>query len=195
MSDAGRPDLVLEAAALRAELDLRWPGAIGDARATTDESHRLVLLHPQFDGFVSLEVTARADLSGVFVVPDRALARVVTAHHRTGPLERGQQLPIDLELHPGAVASPATSGVLELVDADRVPVAPPVRLTLATDTSLDCVLAGAVDGPFPDVDSFELAVAELIAARGAARRLARRIEALQRGDADPGWSRLPWRRT
>lgn len=153
-----------------------------------------MLLHPEYDGFVSLHVTARADLDGVFVVPDAQLADVVTAHHRTGPLARGQQLPIDIELHPGKVREPATSGELTLVDVEGNPVAPPVHLTLATDAALDCVLAGAEDGPFADVESFEQAVSELRERRGRPRRLAARIEALSSGRADPGWSRLPWRR-
>ena len=190
---AGR-DIELDAATLREELDARWPDAEGAARASTDETHRLVLLHPEYDGFVSLHVTARADLDGVFVVPDPDLVDVVTAHHRTGPLARGQQLPIDLELHPGKVREPASSGLLELVDAEGEPVAPPVRLTLATDPALDCVLAGAVDGPFEDAGTFEQAVADLRERRGQARRLAARVEALADGKADPGWSRLPWRR-
>lgn len=184
----------LDAATLAAELDARWPGAVGRGRAVTDETHRLALLHPGYDGFLSLEVTARADIDGVFVLPDRPLDRVVTAHHRTGPLARGQQLPIDLELHPGNVASPATSGLLDLVDSEGDPVAPTVRLTLATDPSLGCELAGAVDGPFPAADGFEQAVRELVEGRGSARRLARRICVLQAGGPDPGWSRLPWRR-
>ena len=54
----------------------------------------------------------------------------------------------------------------------------------------------------PRVEVFELvtkgrwptAVADLGSGRGSARRLAQRIEALVAGDADPGWSRLPWRR-
>ena len=186
--------LELEAATLRAVLDERWPDASGAGRASTDEAHRLVLLNDQYDGFVSLHVTARADLDGVFVVPDADLAAVVTAHHRTGPLARGQELSIDLELHPGKVREPATSGLLELVDTAGEPIATPVRLTLATDPSLDCVLAGAVDGPFGDADAFERAVDDLRAGRGRPRRLAQRIDALAERGTDPGWSRLPWRR-
>jgi hypothetical protein len=185
----------LHAATLREELDSRWPDAVGDARASTDETHRLALVHPQYDGFVTLAVTARADLDGVFVLPDPELADVVTSHHRTGPLARGQVLPIDLELHPGRVAAPATSGELHLVDASGEDVAPPVRLTIATDPALDCVLAGAVDGPFTNVDSFELAVGELQVGIGSARALARRVEVLEAGGEDPGWGRrMPWGR-
>jgi hypothetical protein len=184
----------LDAETLRARLDERWPDAVGARRASTDETHRLVLLHPEYDGFVSLHVTARADLDGVFVVPDPDLVDIVTSHHRTGPLARGQELPIDLELHPGKVREPASSGLLELVDASGDPVAPPVRLTLATDPALDCVLAGTVDGPFGDDAAFAQAVDELRAGRGSARRLAQRVEALHDGREDPGWSRLPWRR-
>lgn len=187
-------DLELDAATLRAELDERWRDAAAANRASTDETHRLVLLHPLYDGFVSLHVTARCDLDAVFVVPDEDLVDVVTAHHRTGPLLRGQELPIDLELHPGKVRAPATVGLLELVDAEGEAIAPPVRLTLATDPSFDCVLAGAVDGPFEDIDAFERAVADLAERRGTAKRLGRRIEALQAGREDPGWSRMPWRR-
>jgi hypothetical protein len=184
----------LDAETLRARLDERWPDAVGARRASTDETHLHVQLHPEYDGIVSLHVTARADLDGVFVVPDPDLVDIVTSHHRTGPLARGQELPIDLELHPGKVREPASSGLLELVDASGDPVAPPVRLTLATDPALDCVLAGTVDGPFGDVAAFAQAVDELRAGRGSARRLAQRVEALHDGREDPGWSRLPWRR-
>jgi hypothetical protein len=188
----GETDLELDAATLRAMLDERWPDAEGERRASTDETHRLVLVHPEYDGFISLHVTSRADLDGVFVLPDESLAGVVTAHHRTGPLWRGQVLPIDLELHPGNVREPATSGLLELVDSSTEPIAPPVRLTLATDGSFDCTLAGAVDGPWDDPAEFEQAVDDLLAGRGRAKRLRARIDARQDGD-DPGWSRLPWR--
>ncbi len=188
------PDPEFDAATLRAELDQRWPDAAGASRAATDETHRLALLHPEYDGFLTLHVTARADLDGVFVVPSPELANVVTSHHRIGPLERGQELPIDLELHPGNVHTPATSGTISLVDAGGEPVAPDVQLTLATNASLNCVLAGVVDGPFADAATFEQAVTDLIAGRGGPRRLAQRIEALLDDREDPGWSRLPWRR-
>jgi hypothetical protein len=184
----------LDAATLREELDARWPGAVGAARASTDETHRLALVHPQYDGFVTLAVTARTDLDGVFVVADPELVDSITSHHRTGPIARGQVLPIDLELHPGAVRDPATSGELRLVDASGDDVAPPVRVTLATDATLDCVLAGADDGPFDDPAAFELAIAELRSGVGSARSLARRVRALEAGRVDPGWGRrLPWR--
>ena len=189
-----RKDPEFDAATLRAELDARWPDAEGTRRATTDETHRLALLHPEYDGFLALHVTARADLDGVFVVPSAELASVVTSHHRTGPLARGQVLPIDLELHPGNVGRRGTSGTLSLVDASGEAIAEHVTLTLATDPALDCVLAGAVDGPFDDRATFEQAVAELLEGRGRARRLAERIEALADGREDPGWSRVPWRR-
>lgn len=189
-----KPDPEFDAATLRAELDQRWPDAIGAARATTDETHRLALLHPEYDGFLTLHVTARADLDGVFVLPSPELATVVTSHHRIGPIERGQELPIDLELHPGHVRTPATSGTIALVDASGEAIAPDVHLTLATHASLDCVLAGIVDGPFADAAEFDAAVAELLAGRGGPRRLAQRIDALLDGREDPGWSRLPWRR-
>ncbi|MCW2922355.1 MAG: hypothetical protein JWL76_2229 [Thermoleophilia bacterium] len=189
-----RSDPEFDAETLRAELDARWPDATGASRATTDETHRLALLHPEYDGFLTLHVTARADLDGVFVVPSPELANVVTSHHRIGPLERGQELPIDLELHPGHVRELATSGTISLVDASGEQVTPDVRLTLATDDSLDCVLAGAIDGPFEDPAAFESTIVELTSGRGSARRLAHRIEALVAGREDPGWSRLPWRR-
>ncbi len=179
----------LDAETLRAQLDLRWPDAVGDRRATTDERHRLVLVHPQYDGFVTLTVHARADLDAVFVLPDRELDRIVTSHHRTGPLERGQQLPIDLELHPGNVARHGTDGVLRLVDSSGEDVAPPVRLTVATDPGLDCVLAGADDGPFESPEALAAVVDELLDGRGSASRLERRVEALAAGGDDPGWGR------
>jgi hypothetical protein len=186
-------DVELDAETLRAELALRWPDAVDAGRACTDEQHRLVLLHSQYDGFVTLEVTARTDLEGVFVLPDEQLASVVTAHHRTGPVARGQQLPIDLELHPGNVQRGGIDGELRLVDTDGADVAPAVRMTVATDDTLDCVLAGLADGPFEPAD-FERAVSELLAGRGDARRLARRVTSMQAGDDDPGWGRRGWLR-
>lgn len=164
-------------------------------RATVDERHRLVLLHPEFDGFVTLEVRARTDLDGVFVLPSPQLARVVTSHHRTGPLARGQVLPIDVELHPGNVARPASDGTLRLVDVEGEDVVEPVRMTLASDRALDCVLAGRDEGPFADGHEFDTAVEELLRGRGHARRLATRIQRLQADLPDPGWGRrLPWTR-
>ncbi len=190
-----KPDPEFDAETLRAELDARWPDATGRRRATTDETHRLALLHSEYDGFLTLEVTARCDLDGAFVVPSQELGSVITSHHRIGPLARGQVLPVDLELHPGNVREPATSGVLSLVDASGEMIAPDVRVTLATDDALDCVLAGAVDGPFGDPGAFAAAVEDLVAGRGTPRRLAQRIEALLDGREDPGWSRLPWKRS
>lgn len=187
------PDPEFDSATLRAELDARWPDATGTRRATTDETHRLAIVHPEYDGFITLHVTARADLDGVFVVPDATLDSVLTAHHRVGPLARGQELPIDLELHPGNAAHEPRDGTLRLVDAGGTTIAPPVRITLATDDSLDCVLAGAVDGPFPTPHAFEQAIDDLLEGRGDPRRLARRVDALLDGRDDPGWSRLPGR--
>ena len=103
-------------------------------------------------------------------------------------------LPIDLELHPGLVRAPASHGLVAIVDGTGAALAPPVRVTIATDRSLDCVLAGQIDGPFDQADEFERVVAELRAGRGSAKRLARRVEALVEGGTDPGWSRMPWRR-
>lgn len=188
-------DVELDAATLREELDLRWPDAEGVGRATTDESHRLVLCHPEYDGFVSLEVRFRADVDDVRVEPDEVLDRIVTAHHRTGAMARGQVLPIDLELHPGNVGRPASTGLLRLVDASGERLAPDVRLTIATDESLHSCLAGAVDGPFAEPDAFIAAAGDLVNGRETARGLARRIEAMQEGRPDPGRTRrrLPWR--
>lgn len=188
-------DPTFDATTLRAELETRWPDATGAARAMADETHRLALLHPEYDGFITLHVVARADLDGVFVVPDVALEPALTAHHRIGPLAREQVLPIDLELHPGAIGAAPVDGTLRLVDASGQDIAPSIRVTLATDPSLECVLAGAVDGPFADEASFESAIDDLLAGRGSAKRLAHRIEALADGRDDPGWSRLRWRRT
>jgi hypothetical protein len=190
-----RPDPEFDAATLRAELDARWPDATDARRATTDETHRLALVHPEYDGFITLHVTARADLDGVFVVPDTQLEPAVTAHHRTGPLARGQVLPIDLELHPGRISPRGLDGHVRFVDASGSVIAPSMRLTLASDAALDCVLAGAVDGPFESMETLERAVDELLAGRGTARRLAQRIDTQAAGGEDPGWSRLPWRRT
>ncbi len=169
-------DPSLDAETLRAQLDLRWPDATGTRRATTDETHRLALVHPQYDGFITLEVQARTDLDGVFVLPDPVLDRVVTSHHRTGPIAREQVLPIDLELHPGNVHEHGTTGLLRLVDASGEDVCEPVRLTLGADPTLSCVLAGAVDGPFAATEEFAAAVDDLLAGRVSARKLARRID-------------------
>jgi len=187
-------DVSLDAATLREMLDARWPYADGNRRAATDETHRLVLLHPLYDGFVTLEVTARCDLETVVVEADEDLASIVTPHHRTGWLRRGQVLPIDLELHPRSVRPPASTGLVHLRDANGDAIASPVRITLASDFTLDCTLAGAVEGPFPTPAAFEQAVADLREGRGGPRALARRIAALEAGRTDPGWSRLPWRR-
>ena len=167
-------DLV-DAESLEAVLAARWPDATGANRASTDETHRLALLHPLYDGFLSIEVTARCDLDGVFVIPDEPLVDVVTSHHRTGPLERGQVLPIDLELHPGKVREPASTGLLEFVDAEGEPVAPAVRLTIATDFKLGCELAGLTDGPLPPAE-FEQHAAALASGSTSAKRVARAIQ-------------------
>lgn len=194
MADDARHTVDLDAATLRATLDERWPDATGDRRVEPDETHRLVLLHPLYDGFVTLDLLARTDLDHVQVEPDETLERIVTAHHRIGRIARGQHLPIDLELHPRAIGTRPVTGLLHLRDAQGEALAPAVRITLATDFTLDCVLAGAVDGPFETPAAFEQAVDELLAAAGGPRRLARRIEALEAGRRDPGWSRLPWGR-
>jgi hypothetical protein len=180
-----RLDLDLDVATLRAELDLRWPDATGDRRAGTDESHRLVLCHPEYDGFVTLLVTARTDLDGVLLLPEPALDRVMTAHHRTARLQRGEQLPIDLELHPGNVEHPASDGTIRIVDPDGEDVAAPVRLTVATHRSLECVLAGACDGPLEPAE-LQAAADQLRAGATNVRALARRIDRARDTGADPG---------
>ncbi|MCW2955977.1 MAG: hypothetical protein JWO69_846 [Thermoleophilia bacterium] len=138
-------------------------------------------------------MTARIDLDDVQVEVDATLQRLVTAHHQVGPLRRGQERPVDLELHPGTIPGAGVSGMLRVVGTDGMDVAPPVRLTLATDPRLDCTLAGAVDGPWPPAE-FDVAVGELLAGTGGPRRLARRVDALVAGEPDPGWSRMPWGR-
>jgi len=175
------------AASLEAELAARWPGAEGQHRAITDETHRLVLLHPLYDGFVSLEVTARCDLDGVFVVPDVDLVDIITSHHRTGPVERGQTLPIDLELHPRNVRSPASTGLLELVDASGDPIATPVRITLATSFKVECELAGGDEGTFGEPAVFEQHARALVDGRTSPTRLARGIRRVQAGRRWPTW--------
>ncbi|MCW2962441.1 MAG: hypothetical protein JWM25_1552 [Thermoleophilia bacterium] len=172
-----------------------WYAApIGGARAATDETHRLALLHPRYDGFISLQVTARTDLSDFSIVADSTLAPLLTSHHLTGSLRRGQSRAVDLELHPGAIPAGGADGLLRIVDATGTAIAPPVRVTLATDPALECTLAGAVDGPWP-ADAFAPIIDELLAGVGGPRRLARRIAAVERGHDDPGWSRMPWGRS
>ncbi|MCW2950164.1 MAG: hypothetical protein JWN41_1177 [Thermoleophilia bacterium] len=170
------------------------PARHGTARATTDETHRVALLHPEYDGFITVELRAQCDLDDLRIELDADLDRVLTAHHKTGPIGAGQLRPVDLELHPGSIAAPATSGTARVVDGRGEAAAPPIRITLATDRTLDCQLAGAVDGPWADPELFEQAAADLCAGRGSARRLARRIERVSAGATDPGWSPLPWRR-
>jgi len=170
------------------------PPPTGAARATTDESHRLALVHPAYDGFITLELRAQTDLADLRVVVGAALDRVLTAHHRTGAIAAGQVRPVDLELHPGSIERPTTSGVLHIVDEHGDDAAPPVRITLASDRTFACQLAGALDGPWSDEADFEQAVEDLRAGRGDARRLSRRISVVFAGSPDPGWSRLPWRR-
>jgi hypothetical protein len=190
MADADRQ---LDSATLREELDLRWPEATGAARASTDETHRVVLCHPEYDGFVSLAIELRADVDDVGIEPDAVLDAVVTAHHRTGPMYRGQELPVDLELHPGNAARTGTTGLLRIVDGAGVDIAPNVRLTIATDESLDCVLAGEVDGPFEEPGALDAALEQLADGRSPARDLARRTELVREGRPDPGPAgRLRW---
>lgn len=165
---------------LESRLAARWPDAVAAGRASTDETHRLALVHPEYDGFITLEITARTDLDGVFIVPDAVLEPIITAHHRTGPLERGQVLPVDLELHPGRIGTPAATGTIQIVDTSGEAVAPSVRLTLATHHGVECVLAGSCDGPFADRQRFESTIDELVAGRVGPRALARRIERLAR---------------
>jgi len=157
-------------------------------RALTDETHRLALVHPEYDGFLTLEITARTDLGQVRIVPDHTLAGCITAQHALGSLGRGQVRPVDLELHPGAIPELGVSGWIHLCDDEGDDLAPPMRLSLATDPSLDCVLAGAKDGPWDDPSELDTVVDELLAGRPA-RRLARRIETMLEGNEDPGWSR------
>ena len=167
---------------------------LGSDRAITDERHRVALVHPEYDGFLTLSVRACVDLYHVRVVPDEALADCITPQHAIAPLGRGQTRPIDLELHPGAIVAQLTSGVLRIVDEHDADVAPAVRITLGTDASLDCVLAGTCDGPWQDPAALEQAVADVVDGRGSVKRLAKRIEALHKDHDDPGWGRRLWGR-
>lgn len=180
---------------LRAVLDrlAPAPSGAGTGRAATDETHRLVLVHPEYDGFVTLEVRAACDLADVRVIPDDALDRYVTAHHVVGPLRSGQRRPVDLELHVVAVPGGRVSGALHVVDAsDGSDAAPSVRLTIGTDRRLDCVLAGAVDGPWNDPAEFEDAVDSLVHGRVGARKLAQVVQSA--GRSRRGLVARLWRR-
>lgn len=173
---------------------LSAPPRSGQQRVSIDETHRVALVHPEYDGFITMELQAQCDLADVRVVVGPELDAVLTAHHKTGPLMMGQARPVDLELHPGSIEAPATSGLVRIVDELGVDAAPALRVTLATDRSLECQLAGAIDGPWEDPAEFERAAADLCAGHGGARALARRITLVANGQPDPGWSRLPWRR-
>lgn len=178
--------------ALSAYVDeVRGPLRTGTDRARVDERHRLALLHPEYDGFLVMYVTALADLDDVRIQPDETLMRVFTPHHAIGPLVRGQDRPIDLELHPGAIGGGPISGLIRIVDGASEEVAPPLRVTLATHRQLACTIAGAVDGPWPAAH-FEQVVDELLEHGHDPAALARRIERVEAGRPDPGWPRRRW---
>lgn len=162
--------------------------ASGIDRITLDESHRVALLHPQYDGFIVIHAAAQTDIADLRFVIDEELANVITPQHAIGPLFRGQVRPIDLELHPGAIPlDQAITGLIHIVDDRGVACSPAMRLTLAVDATLDCVLAGSIDGPWVNSSEFERAAKELVDGVGDAKAFARRISALERGRPDPGW--------
>ena len=185
------PDATLEAALAR---HATAPLLSGERRASTDESHRVALMHPLYDGFITVELVAHCDLTDLRLVASPELDHVVTPHHKVGAIGAGQRRPVDVELHPGAIPALGVSGWLRVVDEAGQDAAPPMRLTLATHGSLDCVLAGHEEGPWAAPETLDGIVDELLAGRGGAKRLAARIDAVARGAADPGWSRVPWRR-
>lgn len=195
--NAGPPTERRVADALRVHVDAArgTTPPLGIDRASLDERHRLALVHPQYDGFLVLHVTAHADLDDVRVHPDEALARVLTPHHAVGPLHREQTRSVDLELHPRAIGREPVSGLIHVVDGSGAAVCAALRCTLAADPSVECTLAGAVDGPWSDPDEFEQVVRELLDGTGSARALDRRIGRVAAGRPDPGWpARTWWRR-
>lgn len=183
--------------ALRIHVDaLRGDAPLGTDRARLDERHRVALLHPEYDGFIVLHVTALADLDDVRIRPDDTLDRIFTAHHLIGPLRRGQTRSVDLELHPLAIGDRRVSGLIHVVDGSDAAICPSLRCTLATDRALTCTLAGSVDGPWDDPDEFEQVTREFLDGSGTVTDLDRRITRVEAGRPDPGWptSRRWWRR-
>ncbi len=165
------------------------PAPRGEHRAVADERHRLALFHPRYDGFLTLTIRARCDLDDIRLVPDASLARVVTAHHRIGLLARGQERPIDLELHPGAVPRSGSHGEIAVVDAEGIPVCPAVVFTLAVTERTDCLVAGELEGPWP-VGEFQAICA---AVRRSHRGVARAVRQLAATDPEHRRSRWkPW---
>jgi hypothetical protein len=178
--------------ALRIHVDaVRGPEPAGSDRARLDERHRVALLHPEYDGFLVLHVTALGDLDDVRIRPDDQLARVFTPHHVIGPLRRGQVRSVDLEIHPKALGeNPGrVTGLLHIVDGNDAAICPALRMTLGTDRSLECTLAGRIDGPWSDGDQFDAIAREFIDGAGDAQSFARRITLVEAGKADPGWPR------
>lgn len=192
MSESSRRHV---ADALRIHVEaVRGPERMGSDRARLDERHRVALLHPEYDGFLVLHVTALADLDDVRIRPDAELARVFTAHHLVGPLRRGQVRSIDLEIHPKAIGDERrVSGLLHVVDGEDAAICAAMRCTLATDRTLECTLAGRIDGPWTDGDEFDAIAREFADGQGDPRSFVRRIDAVEAGKADPGWpKRRKW---
>ncbi len=167
---------------------VNWSGVLaqGARRCSVDESHMVAFVHPRFDGFVSVQLTAHVQVDDICVVIDESLSRIVTPHHRVSGsllplLGRGRQLPIDIEIHSHLVPEAGVSGRLEFNDASGARVSNGLTLTLASCRHCECIVVGESMGPWSEATDFR---SEIVSALQSPRRMRRLVRKLKK----MGWS-------
>ena len=178
--------------ALRARtLGVAYPNL--EAQCWFDETHRVAVVNPRWDGFLVASFVALHDIVQLRIVPDHALASSITVHTLNAPLRRGQIRPVDLELHPGTLPRRGVTGFVEAYDGlTRLP-SKALRVTLFPSRAVTCSVAGEIEGPLP-AHKLERAVARIRSGWYPAARLASQIERAERTTGTtPGepWWHLP----
>lgn len=161
-----------------------------DAHAASfDEGHQLAVVHPRYDGFLVTTITARRRIEDLRLVVEGELVGAVTPHHLEGPLARGQQRAVDIELHPGVVPDRGLAGQIALFDGEHR-LGPTMQLTLATSPAVEAVLAGELAGPL-SAERFT----ELVDGLRGGELTPRKVARIVGGEQERTRSWRPWRRT
>ncbi|MBC7643920.1 MAG: hypothetical protein H7123_02260 [Thermoleophilia bacterium] len=166
--------------ALRARtLGVIYPNIDERGHCWFDETHRVAVVNPRWDGFLVASFIALQDIVQLRIVPDEALTSSITVHTLNAPLRRGQIRPVDLELHPGTLPRRGVTGYIEAFDGLTRVASVPLRVTLFPSRSVTCSVAGVLEGPLP-MHKLERAVARIRGGWYPAARLSSQIERAER---------------
>ena len=144
-------------------------------RCWFDETHRVAVVNPRWDGFLVASYLAPCDIEQLRIVCDESLASSVTAHLLNSNMRRGQVRPIDLELHPGTLPRRGVTGGITAYDGLTKLDGTPLRLTLFPSRAVTCSVAGNIEGPLP-AERLDRVVARIRAGWYPAAKLSAQID-------------------